>query len=124
MKSVGRHMILELWGCQNLNSTQVVEGALRDVIDACNLTLLDLRVYPFTPIGVTGVAIVSESHVMIHTWPEYGYAAVDVFTCGEQADPVAGLAALKAHFKPERVQIMEISRGIVESGVLTPVGVG
>ncbi|MCC7104537.1 MAG: adenosylmethionine decarboxylase [Chloroflexi bacterium] len=126
MKSVGRHMILELWGCQNLNSTEVVERAMRDVIDACDLTLLDLRVYPFTPIGVTGVAVVSESHVMIHTWPEYGYAAVDVFTCGEQANPVAGLASLKRHFLPERVQVMEISRGLVEADVLDkrPVPVG
>jgi S-adenosylmethionine decarboxylase len=114
VKSVGRHMILELWGCQNLNSTEIVERALRDVVRTCNLTLLDLNVYPFTPIGVTGVAVVTESHVMIHTWPEYGYAAVDVFTCGEAADPQAALPTLREHFSPERVQIMEINRGIME----------
>jgi S-adenosylmethionine decarboxylase len=113
VKSVGRHLILELWGCRNLNSTETVERALRDVIRACDLTLLDLNVYPFTPIGVTGVAVVSESHVLIHTWPEHGYAAVDVFTCGERANPEAALPLLREHFEPERVQIMEISRGIV-----------
>jgi S-adenosylmethionine decarboxylase len=113
VKSVGRHLILELWGCRNLNSTEVVEQALRDVVRACDLTLLDLNVYPFTPIGVTGVAVVTESHVMVHTWPEYGYAAVDVFTCGEQANPEAAVPALRTHFEPERIQVMEITRGLV-----------
>lgn len=113
MKSVGRHLILELWGCRNLNSTDVVERALRDVVRACDLTLLDLNVYPFTPIGVTGVAVVSESHVLVHTWPEHGYAAVDVFTCGERANPEAAIPSLREHFAPERVQIMEINRGIL-----------
>src|SRR5947209_7978636 len=69
VKSVGRHLILELWGCENLNSTEIVEHALRDVVQACDLTLIGLHVYPFNPIGVTGVAVVAESHVMIHTWP-------------------------------------------------------
>jgi S-adenosylmethionine decarboxylase len=89
----------------------------------CDLTLLDLKVYPFTPIGVTGVAVVSESHVMVHTWPEHGYAAVDVFTCGEQATPVAALPALRECFAPDRIQVMEITRGLVDED-LAPVGVG
>lgn len=113
MKSVGRHLILELWGCQNLNSTQKVEQALREIVDACDVNLLDLKVYPFTPVGVTGVAVVSESHIMIHTWPEYGYAAVDVFTCGQQRDPMAAVPVVREHFVPERIQVMEMTRGIV-----------
>ena len=84
MKGIGRHLVLELWGCENLNSPETVEKALLDIVEALRLTLLSLNVHPFSPIGVTGVAIVSESHVVIHTWPELGYAAVDVFTCGEQ----------------------------------------
>jgi S-adenosylmethionine decarboxylase len=116
-------LILELWGCQNLNSTEIVERALREVVRDCDLTLLDINVYPFTPIGVTGVAVVTESHVMVHTWPEYGYAAVDVFTCGEQANPEAALPSLRKNFLPERVQVMEITRGLVtEAG--RPVGAG
>lgn len=118
MKRVGRHLILELWGCRNLNSTEIVERALRDIVRACDLTLLDMNVYPFTPIGVTGVAVVTESHVMIHTWPEYGYAAVDVFTCGEQANPEAALPLLREYFQPERVQVMEITRGLVPAEML------
>jgi S-adenosylmethionine decarboxylase len=121
LKSVGRHLILEMWGCRNLNSTEIVERALRDVVREADLTLLDINVYPFTPIGVTGVAVVTESHVMIHTWPEYGYAAVDVFTCGDQANPEAALPLLREHFAPERIQIMEINRGIMpQEPVSTP----
>ena len=122
LKSVGRHLILEMWGCRNLNSTEIVERALRDVVREADLTLLDINVYPFTPIGVTGIAVVTESHVMIHTWPEYGYAAVDVFTCGDQANPEAALPLLREHFAPERIQIMEINRGIMpQEPVATPV---
>jgi S-adenosylmethionine decarboxylase len=108
-------LILELWGCTNLNSTHQVEQVLHGIIDACNLSLLDMRVYPFSPIGVTGVAVVTESHVMIHTWPEFGYAAVDVFTCGEKADPEQAIPVLREHFAPERIQVMEMTRGLVSA---------
>lgn len=113
MKSVGRHLILELWGCHNLNSVEVVEKALRDMVAALQVNLLDLMVYPFSPVGVTGVAIVSESHLMIHTWPEFGYAAVDVFTCGAERDPNLAVPVLRQYFAPEQIQVMEMNRGIV-----------
>lgn len=86
---------------------------MKETIDACGATLLDLRVYPFTPQGVTGVAILSESHMMIHTWPEHGYAAVDVFTCGYHTDPAKAVPVLRRYFKPERVQVMEMNRGLI-----------
>ena len=125
MKSVGRHLVLELWGCQNLNSTSAVESALLQIVDALKLNLLSMNVHPFSPIGVTGVAIVSESHVVIHTWPELGYAAVDVFTCGEQRNPEDAVPVLREYFAPERVQVMEMTRGLIEDGLVRPgVGVG
>src|SRR5438093_13116906 len=113
MKAIGRHIILEMWGCQNLDSVDTAERALREMVVALEVNLLDLRVYPFSPIGVTGVAIVSESHIMIHTWPEHGYAAVDVFTCGEQRSPEAAIPVIKECFAPQQIQIMEMNRGIV-----------
>ena len=115
MKGVGTHLILELWGCTNLNSPAIVEQALRDVVAVTDVTLLDLRVYPFTPIGVTGVAIVAESHIMIHTWPEHGYAAIDVFTCGDERDFTGAVDAVREHFSPDRIQMMHIVRGIIAS---------
>lgn len=114
MKAIGRHIILEMWGCQNLNSVDTAERALRDMVDALDVHLLDLRVYPFSPVGVTGIAIVSESHLVIHTWPEHGYAAVDLFTCGAPRDPHDAVSALKRHFQPERIGVMEINRGQLE----------
>jgi S-adenosylmethionine decarboxylase len=111
MKAVGSHLILEMWGCDNLNSMEVAEQSLRDLVSALDVTLLDLKVYPFSPVGVTGIAIVAESHLVIHTWPELGYAAVDVFTCGPRRDPEAAVAVLRAHYRPDHVQIMEIVRG-------------
>ncbi|MBV9358868.1 MAG: adenosylmethionine decarboxylase [Chloroflexi bacterium] len=114
MKAVGRHLILEMWGCDNLNSTEVAERALREMVEALDVTLLDLKVYPFSPVGVTGVAIVAESHLVIHTWPELGYAAVDVFTCGAPRDPEAAVAVLRAHYQPDHVQVMEMVRGQVD----------
>lgn len=111
---------MELWGCQSLNSVSVVELALREATEACGATLLDLSVHPFSPIGITGVAVVSESHIVIHTWPEYGYAAVDVFTCGD-SDPAQAIPVFRRYFRPAKSQVMVIQRGIVCPDV---VGVG
>ncbi len=115
MQRIGRHLILELWGCnpEAINSIDDISAAMRETIEACGATLLDLRVYPFTPIGVTGVAILSESHMMIHTWPEHGYAAVDVFTCGFHTDPAQAVPVLRKYFAPERIQVMEMNRGLI-----------
>ena len=115
MQRIGRHLNLELWGCDadRINSIETITQAMTETVEACHATLLDLRVYPFTPIGVTGVAILSESHMMIHTWPEHGYAAVDVFTCGHHTDPNEAVPVLRRFFHPERVQVMEMNRGII-----------
>ncbi len=112
MKSVGKHLVMELWGCKSLNSVEVVELALREATEACGATLLDLSIHPFSPVGITGVAVVSESHIVIHTWPEYGYAAVDVFTCGD-SNPARAIPVFRHHFQPEKSQVMVIERGIV-----------
>ena len=112
MKGLGRHLILELWGGRNFNSAATVEGALRDAAAACAATLKDIQVYYYNPEGVTGVAVLAESHITIHTWPEYNYAAVDVFVCGDDADPRVAIPVFRDHFEAERVQVMEVVRGI------------
>ena len=123
MKAIGRHVILEMWGCDNLESVDTAERALREMVVALDVNLLDLRVYPFSPVGVTGIAIVSESHLVIHTWPEHGYAAVDIFTCGSPRDPQEAVNVLRRLFEPERIGVMEINRGqldLPEYKVSTP----
>ena len=111
MKAIGRHVILEMWGCDNLDSVDTAEQALREMVVALDVNLLDLKVYPFSPVGVTGMAIVSESHLVIHTWPEHGYAAVDIFTCGAPRDPQDAVQVLRRLYGPERIGVMEINRG-------------
>ncbi|HVE91208.1 MAG TPA: adenosylmethionine decarboxylase [Actinomycetota bacterium] len=111
MKALGRHLIIEMWEAENLNSAQALEQGLKEAVAAIDGTLLDVRVVEFPVHGVTGVAIIAESHVAVHTWPEYGYAAVDVFTCNLESDIHAGVAALSRHLLPGRVEVREISRG-------------
>ncbi|MGF1496093.1 MAG: adenosylmethionine decarboxylase [Elainellaceae cyanobacterium] len=86
---VGIHCILELYGCPShlLNDGPFIQQALRDAARQARSTLVAEVLHQFEPQGVTALALLAESHISIHTWPEAGYAAVDVFTCGEQADP-------------------------------------
>ncbi|MEX2395146.1 MAG: adenosylmethionine decarboxylase [Actinomycetota bacterium] len=113
MKALGRHLIVEMWECDNLNDAPLLEKALKETVEAVDGTLLDTRVVQFPVHGVTGVAIISESHVAVHTWPEYGYAAVDIFTCNLEADVQAGIEAMAKHFTPGRTQVMEVRRGFL-----------
>jgi S-adenosylmethionine decarboxylase proenzyme len=106
-------MIVEMWEAENLNCAETLERALRDTVTAIDGHLLDVRVVEFPVHGVTGVAIISESHVAVHTWPEHGYAAVDIFTCNLDADIQAAIEALSKYFLPGRTQVMEIRRGFL-----------
>jgi S-adenosylmethionine decarboxylase len=109
--AVGRHVIVDMWAAQNLNAPEVLEEGLRRTVDAIEGTLIDLRVHTYPMQGVTGVAIIAESHVAVHTWPEYGYAAVDIFTCNLQADVHAGVAVLARCLMPAQMMTREIARG-------------
>ena len=88
-----------------------------EAVDAIGATLLNLHVHTFSPQGVTGLAVLAESHLSLHSWPEHGYLAADVFTCGDRVEPTKAVDVLKRHFQPQRVEVMEIARGR-----LTPVG--
>src|SRR5689334_4551791 len=80
---LGRHAICEFWGAGHLNDPIRAEQALRDACAAGDLSLIELFVHQFSPHGLSAVAVIAESHLAIHTWPEYGYVAADFFTCGE-----------------------------------------
>ena len=85
---------------------------MREAARACGAAIVDLKVHKFPPIGVTGIAILTESHLAIHTWPEYGYAGVDIFTCGEHADPTEAVSVLRRQFEADHVQVMRLDRGM------------
>ncbi len=111
-KYAGRHLLIDLYGGRNLNDPTRIEAALRDAAEEAGATVLTVSLHHFSPEGVTGVAILAESHMSIHTWPDAGYAAIDVFMCGE-CDPNATLPALKRHFEPRDVKTAEHLRGAV-----------
>lgn len=113
MNALGRHYLVELWDADNLDRLDVIEEALVETVRATGGTLLDVRTVPFPNGGCSAVAIIAESHVTIHTWPEYGYAAVDLFTCSAKMDADAGLEVLKKYLSPKRVQLTEVLRGIL-----------
>lgn len=116
VKALGRHLIIEMFEADNLNDARVLETALKETVEAIDGTLLDCRVVEFPIHGVTGVAIISESHVAVHTWPEYSYAAVDIFTCNMEVDMQPGIDVMKKHFTPGRIEVKEIERGILPIG--------
>jgi S-adenosylmethionine decarboxylase len=113
MEHLGQHVIIELWGCNDqINDADVVELAMREAVETANATLLNLNVHRFSPHGVTGVAVLSESHLSIHTWPEHGYIAADIFTCGDTTQPLEAAEVLCKYFEPAQVETHEIIRGV------------
>lgn len=113
MKALGRHFVIEMWGCQkDLNEPEAIRRALEEAVERAQATNLGIHVHTFNPHGVSGVAVIAESHISVHTWPELGYAAVDVFTCGDKAIPEEALAVLKDLFRPQHMDVLEIKRGL------------
>jgi S-adenosylmethionine decarboxylase len=113
IKYAGVHLIIELWNAKYLKSLPKIKQILENAVQACQATLLSIDLHQFSPNGgVSGVAIIQESHVSIHTWPEYNYAAVDIFVCGT-IDPYKAIPVLKAGFQPKELQVVEVKRGIL-----------
>lgn len=109
----GRHLIIDLWDAEHIDDIGVIELAMRRAVRAAGATLLHLHLHEFsTNGGVSGVAVLAESHISIHTWPERGYAALDVFMCGD-AQPHKVVPILRHAFKPKRVAISEQKRGVI-----------
>lgn len=112
----GMHLLIDLWGASRLAEAAHVEQALIQAAAACGATLLDVRLHSFgEKSGVTGVALLAESHISIHTWPETGFAALDVFMCGV-CDPRHAVPVLRKYFSPERMNVTEVHRGSPAAG--------
>lgn len=119
----GMHLLAELDGCRRLDDPVVIEQALRAATAAAGATLIDLRLHHFgVAQGVTGVALLAESHISIHTWPEHGYAAVDIFLCGATHDPEAALAVLVTRLGAETVTATRLARGMAGAVAGRPAG--
>lgn len=109
----GVHLILDIWGAEKLDDLAHVEATLRDSVEATGATLLHIHLHRFTPNGgISGVAVLAESHISIHTWPERGYAALDIFMCG-RTRPAKAIAVVRRAFRPTRLEVGEHFRGEV-----------
>jgi S-adenosylmethionine decarboxylase len=112
-KYAGIHLIVELWKGKHYTNIHEIEHIIKEAIAACGATLLSIDLHEFSQGGgISGVAVLQESHISIHTWPEYEYAAMDIFVCGT-LDPRKCIPVLKKGFTPQNIQVVEIKRGIM-----------
>ncbi|MEN6350478.1 MAG: adenosylmethionine decarboxylase [Syntrophomonas sp.] len=116
MQSLGRHVLAEVYGCrfEVLNDIKKVEDIMINAALEAGAEIREFVFHKFSPQGVSGVVVISESHLAIHTWPELGYAAVDVFTCGDKVNPWDACNYLAEMFGADYVNASEIKRGLME----------
>lgn len=113
MKQLGTHLILDAWDCPPaaLDDVDLIRATLLEAIERGGATLIELCTHRFSPQGVTATATLAESHIAIHTWPEHGYFAADVFFCGE-GDPAEALDHIRTALDAGDWQVTEVKRGI------------
>ena len=114
MQALGRQILVEFYDCDPdvLKDRDAIDAAVNEAVKRSNATVVTSTFHTFSPFGVSGVVVIAESHVAIHTWPEYGYSAVDIFTCGENIDPWAIHDYLKEVFRSKNTSSMELKRGV------------
>lgn len=113
LRYAGTHLLIDIWQAERLDDLSHVETTLRDAVAAVGATLLRIDLHHFSENGgISGVAVLAESHMSIHTWPECGYAALDVFVCGG-CDAYKAIPVLRAAFRPRDVRVSEVKRGLV-----------
>ena len=113
LKFAGAHLLIELWTEHFLTDSNRIRNIIIKAIKACGATMLGIDLHVFNPNGgISGVAILQESHLSIHTWPEYDYAALDLFVCGT-INPHLAIPVIEEGFKPYKIDVQEIRRGIL-----------
>ena len=114
MQALERHLLLELLDCdpEALNSLDIVKTSMVEAAKRAQATIIDVVFHEFNPFGISGVVVIAESHLAIHTWPEYRYAAVDVFSCGESLQPQLAVDYLVEQLGAARASVVELQRGV------------
>jgi len=115
LNALGTHLLIELRECnpEILKSLEKVRNALVSAAEEAKATIVDISFHEFNPFGISGVVVIAESHLTIHTWPEYEYAAVDIFTCGDIIKPEVAASYLIKQFECKNPSIVEMKRGIL-----------
>ncbi len=119
MKSLGNHLLVELYSCDSdiINDKDRVEKILNQAAEISGATIIKSVFHKFSPHGISGVIVIAESHFSIHTWPEFGYCALDIFTCGDKIDNYKALNFLKKEFGTKNISVVESKRGILDMPV-------
>jgi S-adenosylmethionine decarboxylase proenzyme len=119
LNALGRHLLLELKFCNKelLDDVEFLKKNLTSTAEKIGATVLNSVFHQFCPQGVSGVVVIAESHLCIHTWPEYGYAAVDIFTCGSTIDPKDAIAILVNNLEAKEHSFKVIERGLLQEMV-------
>ncbi len=121
-EALGRQMLVEFYDCsrEKLDDIESISSWMVEAAIRSGATVVERVFHRFSPFGVSGVVVIAESHLAIHTWPEYGYAAVDLFTCGTTVDPMIGFQYLKDVLESKNMSVMEMKRGLLAD----PAGMG
>lgn len=119
MKGLGRHVLAEVYGCEFdvLNDLDRIREVMVNAALSAGAEVIETTFHRFSPQGISGVVVISESHLAIHTWPELGYAALDVFTCGSDVDPWVAMEAIIEGFGATSVTATEVKRGVLLKSV-------
>lgn len=116
LKQLGRHILIEYYDCDKkvLENNSLIEKYMLSAAKLAKATIVESVFHTFNPWGISGVVVIEESHLTIHTWPEYKYAAVDLFTCGNTIKPWTAFEFLEEKLNAKRTDIIEIPRGVMD----------
>lgn len=116
MKALGIHLLIEFWSCnrQKIDDMNYLEKTMAQAAEVAGATVLKTAFQDFNPQGVSGVVVIAESHLTIHTWPEHGYAAVDIFTCGSTVDPWKATRYLEGELEAADTHVRNFQRGMLQ----------
>jgi len=115
MKALGKHLIVELYGCEEklISDVNFVQSIMIESAKAARTTIIDSVFHKFQPYGVSGVVVIAESHLAIHTWPEHKFASVDFFTCGNKSNPWKAFKIIRKKLKATHFSVMKMQRGLL-----------
>ncbi|NLS44308.1 MAG: S-adenosylmethionine decarboxylase proenzyme [Firmicutes bacterium] len=123
---LGCHILIEACDCDPgiLNNIEAVKETMINAALQAGAEVCNVAFHKFSPQGVSGVVVISESHLSVHTWPEFGYAAIDVFTCGDTVDPLTAVEHIREKFKARRALVSEVKRGIFDTHSISKISPG
>ena len=123
-RALGTHLLLEMNECDAalLDDMAMVKEVLLAAAEEAGATVVGEVFHKFSPVGVTGIVCIAESHISIHTWPEHAYAAVDIFTCGESLKPMEAAHFIANGLQAQHCNVMEVKRGVVNVPHSAPIG--